>query len=322
MDWNDYITNEIFSERGINVHMFPIMDTRWHKPEGRIIKKVGNRAVFVAQEGSRWDLNCFKFMDFLATYIKNEWDVECSESYQDILEDPYRELTDLLPIYGRSANIYAINKRINPFGIYQREYAIPFRLISKFISCKGWTKDIIKNVLQKISSYKIKTKYALYCENIEGGATWKNKFSNMSEIDEFQSIFDYDIEHKAYSNKVNIKLNSQLGAAFLHNIFSTGYCFIDESLYSLSNNAQILFRKRYLPYTDAAQNVTLNKDKIFHMLGLNNTSNKTVSNKLFKQIIDELVSCNLIKIIGKTKNGSIKTSKVISEINQNIESHQ
>ncbi len=303
---------KIVSERGVNVHMFPMVENRWDKLEGKIIKKVGNRVVFVAQENSRWDLNCFKFMDFLATYIKNDWDDECTEYYQDIIDDPYRNLTDLLPIYNRASNIYVINNHNNPFGIYQREYTIPFRSISKSLSCKGWTKDIIKNTLQKITSCKVKTIYALYCENSEDRSTWANKFSNMCETDEFQSFFDYDIEGKLYSNIAKIKFNSQLGAAFLHNIFSSGYCFIDEPFYCLSKNAQILYRKRYLPYTTAASNVTLNKEKTFHILGLNNSSNKTVSNKLFKNIIEELVDFDLIKIMGKSKNGSIRTSKFSS----------
>lgn len=308
-------------ERGINKHFFPIVDTRWFKHEGKVAKKVGNKTVFVAEENSRWDLNCFKFMDFLSTYIKAEWDDECNEEYNDIIMDPYTDIIYNLPLY-KIENINEMGKRsFNPFTVYTRSYTIPLKLISKSVNCKGFNKEQIFNILEKISNCRIKTHYEIYSEGhtITDGrrrATWKNTFSNMSEVDHFQSLFDYEIiegnvgkNGKVYNYKIKIDFRSQIGAAFIHNVFSTGYCRINESLYKLSRNAQILYRKRYLPYTSVVRRVVLNREKVFDMLGLN-INNYTVAIKTFKLITEELADNNLIKITGKVKNGSIKTSKI------------
>jgi len=313
-------------ERGINIHFYPMVDTRWHKLTGKYIRKIGKKTVFIAQDGSRWDLNCFKFMDFLSTYIKADWDVECSGLFDDIIMSPYTDLIHNLPLFGKHTNVYEINnrRRYSAFGIYQREYEISFKDIKKSESCVGFSKHHILDVLEKIANCKIKTVYAIYSEGnkvIDGKrrASWENKFSNMNDDDSFQSIFDYELvegtvgkDGKTYCNKVIIKFSSQLGAIFLHNVFSTGYCRIDKSLYSLSKNAQILYRKRYLPYTTAATKVVLNHDILFHMLGLN-VKNVTIAKRTFNNVIEELVDSKMIKIVGKTNKDSIITSKIFTK---------
>jgi len=312
---------DIISERGINVHFYPMQSDRWNKLNGKYIRNKNRKPVFIAQENSRWDLNCFKFMDFLSSYVKKEWDIYCFEGYGETVLNVNSELMNIIPLFRNYSKIYEFGKttKFNALDMYKCEYIIPIKTITSFPSCKKMNINHIRDVLNKISSCKVKSEYAIYSEDSIKQPTWQNLFSNLNDTDSFQSFFDFEImsskgkNGKEYNTIIKIKFNSQLGAIFLHNIYSTGYCRITEPFYNLSKNAQILYRKRFLPYTKAAQKVYLNMDPVFHILGLTNTSNKTVALKTFNSIIEELVDFKLIKICEIVNSESIIVSKNINK---------
>jgi len=292
---------KMLSERGFNIHMFPMIQRRGRVfKEDYIRKDSKGKIVFVAKEGSRWNLRCYKFMDWLSTKVRNRFDEYMLAEFPDeglikscndqrigdkccLLYKPTYFLNILDCLKGNDSSYKMLSQS------YQWNPTIPLKQIAKEL---GWEKSHVIKVVEIITNCKMRFSYQIKTGNLYNNSM-KFSFKNFSYVpEEFESFFNVDIK----DGNCNFIFNTGLGLCFIHNLLTGGYELIDENLYKLSESAQLLYRQRIFTYPGFPTTIT--KDYVFNLLGITG-KNKTSNNTLFKKIIEELIEFKLIFIKDK-----------------------
>jgi len=328
------------SERGINYHMFPITGT---VPPGNIIKTRKNQIVFEALEGSQWDLNCYILMDLIATHIRKIFVDRYQRTYGDIpSRSTAHHMTENCPYLSRPDLLDIYQKEIESPGHYAPEitqYAISFDIFpSNYLEqpqLKSWNHKTLKDTLEKITSCKVKCNYQFKSESSEHiNGIRKHDFNHAYQMNTFESLFEYNVilgkrspDNKRYGSYYQLNFNTPLSSVFVHNIYTCAYTLIDQEIYSLSKSAQLLYRKRFLPWSGKYK-TTLKQNTVINDLCINN-KNKTELRKKFNNIIDELYDLKFISIsedvvkdgqrkVVASKFTKVKSTNVVPMIKQNL----
>lgn len=302
----------IISERGINIHFYPVVLLKGRKLKGDYVRYKNKKVDFIADEGSRWDYNCYRLMDFLSTCVREIFDQTCIDQLGQIiktadhptlqtcavlLHSPRRTI-DLDRSYPAD-NQYVEDMR----KFYSIEVQRPVREILKAPSLKGIHASQLRQTIEKAASCRVKVNYQFKSQSDKeiGGHRpfdFKNKYCNFDA--DFTTLFKYEYipgkqstDGKHYNAEYKFMFGSILGGIFIHNIVTGGYSLIDESFYNLSKYANILFRMFLLNYTD--QKTIIDMNTALHRLGFTN-SNPTEQKNYFTKLINELFSARLISL--------------------------
>ena len=292
----------IISERGVNIHFFPIINSRGKNFEGTYIRKNKVGIIeFEAEEGSRWTLGCYNLMDFFATKIRKRFDEECHKRFDKTLKPEDAELRILCPLLENPNDIYDFEKYLNGdqnYNIVEKSltwYRIQIGISVNEILKQSYIKSNqthIKNIVDYASKCKVKISYKFRSKSNDSKYRYHTDFTSTN----FYNLFNYKLKDNFYL----FEFNTMLSVLFLHNLFTGGYEVVDPVVYSLSPSANILYRKRFLPYRNLKQ-VTLDVDTVSYYLGLSQ-KNKTDTRKVFVRTIEELIDSGLINLIRKTSD--------------------
>jgi|GEM_PF-6045710 len=304
---------KMLSERGFNIHMFPMIQRRGRVFEGEYIRKNSKgKTVFVATENSRWNLRCYKFMDWLSSKIRNRFDEYVLAEFPEeglikscndqrigdkccLLYKPSWFLDILNCLKGNDSSYKMLSQN------YQWNPTIPLKQIAKEL---GWEKSHVIKVIETIRDCKVRFSYQIktgILSNDSKNFTFKN-FSYVPE--EFESFFNIEIK----DGSCTFKFNTGLGLCFIHNLLTGGYELIDENLYKLSESSQIVYRQRLFTYSNMITTIT--KNYVFNLLGITG-KNKTNNNSLFKKVIEELIEYKLIVIKDKKDSNHYIVKKYV-----------
>ncbi len=302
----------IISERGINIHFYPIVSLKGRKLEGDYVRYKNKKIDFIAEEGSRWDYNCYRLMDFLSTCVREVFDQTCIDQLGEIIKTADHPTLQTCAVLLHSPNrtidldrnYSADTKYIEEMRkFYSMGLRIPVRELLKAPSLKGIHASHLRKTIEKTSSCRVKVNYQFKSQSdkeINGYRLFdfKNKYCNFN--DDFTNLFDYEyvpgkqsMDGKHYNAEYKFKFGSVLAGIFVHNIVTGGYSLIDESFYNLSKYANILFRMFLLNYTD--QKTIIDMNTATHRLGFTN-SNPTERKNYFIKLINELFSAGLISL--------------------------
>jgi len=315
---------QMLSERGFNIHMFPMIPKRGRVFEGDYVRKNSKgETVFIAKEGSRWNLRCYKFMDWLSTKIRKRFDdnmffmdskLGLVKNIHDYRLSEYILLNrpDLfLNVLDGVQNRFSSNEKLaRP---YKDSYRIYYKEVAKDL---GWEKKHVKKTIEMISNCKFKTKYNIKTAKTYGPRTevsFKHGYSNINS--EFESMFNIN-----FTNSVNLELDvgdcfitfdTGFGICFLHNLFTGGYQLIDDNLYNLSESAQLVYRQRFFTY-NKIPGTQLTMKWVLNFL--NNTSPNISFNKnLFKKIINEIINIEGIEVSREINTTNYKITKGVKK---------
>lgn len=308
----------IISERGINIHLYPVVGSKGKDLARDYIRYKNGNIDFIAEKGSRWSYDCYRLMDFLSTKIRERFDQFCIKETGKIIK--HGDLFNLQSaILLHSPNRV---KELDPSLIcdnshtkemrefYNSEFKISIKEMLKSPCLKGLDGHIIKKVIKKASECNVKVNWFFKSESkIKEGYInydFKNKYSNID--DQFDRLFKFEFiegtkgkDGKSYSNVCNFKFDTILSGIFIHNIITGGYSLIEEPFYSLSKYANILFRMFLLNYTN--QKTTLDVNTVVHRLGFI-YSNPSALKKKFINLVQELYDYGLITLEATESNGS------------------
>lgn len=303
---------QMLSEVGINRHIYPIIQKRGRVFEGDYVKMKGDEIVFRATEDSRWNLRCYKFMDYIASKIRNKFEdynhKQSPGGFIKNLSDPRLEIYSLLM---RPDLIYSIKNGVNNPTGQNGHLATPYVYFPK-LNIKSiakdlkWMKSDVIKIIKMISSYKFKTKYHFLTALTYGSKvnkSYKHSYNNFS--DDYEPVFN--VEFSEDESECIIKFNTGFGICFLHNIYVGGYDLFDEKLYSLTESAQIIYRKRFFTYSKILQ-ATLEKGYVMDILGLHNT-HKTQEQSLFEKIINEIIEKTEVELLDRLCSNRFVLSK-------------
>jgi len=331
---------QLLTERGFNIHMYPMIQRRgrifeetyqnndvelkgYIKLKNGVIdfiaeQKAGNANLFEKDSYSRWNLRCYKFMDWLSTKVRKEFDNDMVRLNPELglittLVDP-RLSTYILTSHPE--NIYNIidaikyphiNNGYNHHSYcYNRPYIINYKIAAKEL---GWEKQHLINTVNTISKCKFKTNYQIKSLNSFGKTTanFNYAYNNLINNRNFESMYNIENIYGGDKNCAKINFNTGFGICFLNNIILGGYQLIDDSLYNLSENTQLVYRQRFLTYNKIPV-TRLTLDWVSNFLGLN-TKNKTELKTTFKKIIKELSLISGIEIMQKVSDDHYLISK-------------
>jgi len=312
---------KMISERGINIHMFPMIQRRGRVfKEDYVRKDSKGQTMFVATEDSRWNLRCYKFMDWLSTKIRKRFD-ECI-----IAENPELGIA-------KTCNDERISKKCNllfkpsnfldilnclkgnqsSYNLLAQPYTwnptITFKQISKEL---GWEKQHVIEVIKIITECKMKFAYSIKTGSLYNNS-YKFNFKSFHYVPEnFESFFNIEINE----DNCTFLFNTGFSLCFIHNIMTGGYELIDDKLYNLSESSQIVYRQRFFTYTKML--TTLTKTYVFNLLGISG-KNITTNNKLFQKIITELIDMKMVDMKEKVELDHYVLRKHIPEKRKIIE---
>ncbi|MCK5604563.1 hypothetical protein KAR91_21930 [Candidatus Pacearchaeota archaeon] len=312
----------LVTERGVNIHIYPFKKS----DKVKVIENKGER-VFIGMVGHQWDYNCFRFMDFISTVIRNAFDRHYLEQGITPVKSSHDSRLCRYSFLSNPTHIQDLQLEFdgNPgfaskdlICAYNPTFDIPIKTMLKSKCLKGMDNSFLRTIIERTSSCMMRYKYQFLSESIRrDNGLIKHDYSRSHQSDTFETFFNFKFipgdvgkNGKLYNSRYKFSFNTILGALFLHNLFTGGYCLIKEPFYSLSKDANMVFRKRFLPWSNMT--TTLKMETVVGNLGLN-WKNKTMLNKKFKDILDELVGNKLIKIekVEKGLCGTLyKTKKI------------
>jgi hypothetical protein len=136
----------IITEKSINKNVFPL------KKNGPREKFKKGECVFRAEEGSEWDHNCYKLVDFLSTKLMEEilsehgiWKIEDS-----FIQDNYFLLD------GDDGNTI---ERIRNSDVYNKIITVHGYELSESLQFKSLGGPTIRSTIEKVSKCKLKCKH-------------------------------------------------------------------------------------------------------------------------------------------------------------------
>lgn len=308
----------ILSERGINIHFYPIVGARGKDLSKDYIRYKNGNIDFIAKEGSRWDYNCYRLMDFLSTKIRERFDQICLRQMGKIIKhDDLLNLHNAILLHSPNRlqeldprNICNNSQTKEMREFYSSDFEVSIKEMLKSPCFQGLDGYAIKKIIKKASDCSVKVNWYFKSESkIKEGYTsydFKHTYSNLDG--EFDQLFNFEFKEgvrgkdgKSYSNICNFKFDTILSSIFIHNIVTGGYSLIEEPFYSLSRYANILFRMFILNYTN--QRTILDMNTVTHRLGLI-YSNPSALKKRFTNLILELYEHRLISLEETEINGS------------------
>lgn len=309
---------QMLSEVGVNRHIYPIIQKRGRVFEGEYVKRDKDEIIFSATEESRWNLRCYKFMDYVSSKIRKgfeDFNYNQNRSLGKIksLSDPRLEKYNLLM---RPDLIYSIKEGVNnPKG--QNGYLagpyiyFPNFIIKNIAKDLKWSKADVIEIIKMISNYKFKTKYYFFTAKVYGTRTLKNyKYF----YDNFSGVHEplFNIEFSEDESECIVKFNTGFGICFLHNLYVGGYNLFDKKkLYSLSESVQILYRKKFFQWGRLPK-VYLGINNVMDILGTKSV-NKTSERLVFHRIISELIEKTEVNLVEKKCENRYELSKGIKE---------
>jgi hypothetical protein len=319
---------KMLSERGFNIHMFPMIPKKGRVFEGEYVRK--NRkgeTVFIAAEGSKWNLRCYKFMDWLSTKLRTRFDDNTFfiNSELGIIKHIYDHRLSEYVLLTKPKWFYDVVDGVqNRFSKneklarpYKESYRIYYKDVSKDLK---WEKKHVKETIEMISKCKFKTRYNFQTTKINNNRTTGNfdhGYTNLnSEFDKmFNVLFNKNTDFD--NGDCLIVFNTSFSICFLHNLFTGGYQLIDNNLYNLSESSQLVYRQRFFTYGNLKFGTYLNIEWVMNFLN-NNSPNKTAKVNLFKKIINELISINGIEIKRKVSDTNYHLTYNIKKQNKII----
>ena len=300
----------LLSEVGINRHIFPIIPKRGRIPKKKkyiedVIKRKDKhgKVIFKATVDSKWNLRCYKFMDWLSSKIKYRFNYRMINPNPNLgiikrLDDPRLHQMVLL---NRPELIHEVLYGVkNPLS-RQGDLATEYRYMIK-LSCKKiakdlkWMKSDVKSIIEMISKYKFITEYKMHTIKLNTSRTGQFKNSKPYIPDDFESLFNIEFD----KDDVEINFNTGYGICFLHNIYTNGHQLVNNSLYKLSENTQFVYRNRFFTYGSLPK-IYVRMDWVFNFLNIT-TTNVTNRKKIFTKIINELEEINEIQLKRKVNN--------------------
>jgi len=301
---------KMLSERGFNIHMFPMIPKRGKIPKnGRFIENVivrkdrQGKVVFKATSDSKWNKRCYIFMDWLSSKIRSNFNLKILTVNPGLgivkrLDDP--RLQDMY-LLNRPDLIHEIIIGVNNpssaqgslGNVYRYSLAVLYKEVAKDLK---WQKNDVKMIIKMISDCKFITEYKM--QTIKPNTTKTGQFIKSYKSYDFESIFNVEINDR----EAEINFNTGYGICFLHNIFTGAYEKIDDNddLYKLSENTQFIYRQTFFTY-GILPKVYLRMDRVFRFLNIT-TENSTNKKKLFKKIINELSTVNRIQLKRKVND--------------------
>lgn len=290
----------IVTERGYNIHIFPVVNRRGKKEEEYVIKNL-----FRVNKYSKWNYNCYRIMDFISTELRSKVEIEMNKIYGEIIIDPEHPFFQNLPYLINPKN--KLNKQflgLNNF--YDFTIKRDIKQILNHPCIKGMSLNSLNKSLDMVNNFEFEVKgYSLYGYN-DNKYDYSYKYSNWGKRSE--KFVDINENFECVENKKNKKRkiifkNTGIFSNILnHNVITRGYCDIKEPFYSLSKYANILYRHNFLSYPN--RTTTLNSKTTSEFLGssINEELHKNKINQRIEYLLNELQDNNLITILSKSKD--------------------
>jgi len=309
------------AERSVNKCFYPIIPKRGKKLEG-----VYKKPAFEATPGSRWTLNCYKFMDFLASKIKDIHDTKFRQVRGRKFNSKESMASEAFPLLQHPHEINRFDEREkfpedpnvkNIIQLYTKTFEISLSEVLKSPCFLKTNTAVVRNTIQTISNCQLKCRFEFKTQNQK---TRKENFQQSCNIaNGYYTLFraeeisgDEGKDGKKYGTKYKIHFENKLGALFLHNVLTGGYNIIGDNeldplvvfnFYRLTEYASIFFRK-FLMHLNTVPIITVSQDLVLDALGVI-TPNQTNRKKLFIRLLNELsIGHDLITIVSKNNDFS------------------
>jgi hypothetical protein len=290
----------IITEKSINKNVFPL------NKNGPREKFKKGECIFRAEEGSEWDHNCYKLIDFLSTKLMEEiliehgiWEIEDSFVQDDFF---------LLDCY--KGDEETMNK-IRDSDVYNKVITVHGYELSDSPQFKKWESKRIKSIIEKVSKCKLKCKHNFLTKTKSEKYILKTSYINtLNWNTPSWSLFDYEVDNgtkgkdgKFYNLKYKFKFGPQFDGQFhsvffLHNIYTKAYDVLPENFYSLtpitSNFYRLYLLGLYSKNKKKDINVHIDFIEAARLLGLTTISESPLKQTI-KRILNELKSKEFIK---------------------------
>lgn len=289
----------MLSEVGINRHIFPMIPKRGRKFEkDYVVVNKKNEPIFIAEKDSRWNIRCYKFMDYLSSLVRDKFNIDMFNENPELgavirLDDPRLSKhyllsapSNFIPIILKGFE-YPKSREGELAIAYNKPIKISYKEAAKDL---GWYKNDVKLIIETILKFKFKTKYEIHTFKKRNSIKSSFKISSYNNLEEdFETLFNVEL------NKDNcvINFNTPFGVCFIHNIHTSGYELINDVIYNLSESTQIIYRKRFFTFSKLL-NVPISKEYVLKHLNIT-TKNSTSKNVLFKKVIKELLTIDSIE---------------------------
>jgi hypothetical protein len=289
----------IITEKSINKNVFPL------KKNGPREKFKKGECVFRAEEGSEWDHNCYKLIDFLSTKLMEEilsehgiWKIEDS-----FIQDNYFLLD------GDDGNTI---ERIRNSDVYNKIITVHGYELTESPQFEKWERKRIKSIIEKTSKCKMKFKHNFLTKTTSDKYTLKTSYLNTLNFNDtpYWSLFDYEVDNgtkgkdgKFYNPQYKFKFGPQFDGQFhsvffLHNIYTKAYDVLPENFYSLTPITSNFYRLYLLGLYSRNKKKDINVHVDFieaaRLLGLT-TKSESPLKQTIKRILNELKSKEFIK---------------------------
>jgi hypothetical protein len=290
----------IITEKSINKNVFPVKKTG---PREKFKK---GECVFRAEEGSEWDHNCYKLIDFLSTKLMEE--ILCEHGIWEIEDSFIQDDFFLL-----DCDVYNTDtmERIRNSDVYNKVITVHGYELLDSPQFKNWESKRIKSIIEKASKCKFKGKHNCLSKTESKKYTLKKSQINTLNFNAPSwNLFDYEVDNgtkgkdgKFYNLKYKFKFGPQFDGQihsvfFLHNIYTKAYDVLPENFYSLtpitSNFYRLYLLGLYSKNKKKDINVHIDFIEVARLLGL---TTKSVSplKQTIKRILNELKSKEFIK---------------------------
>jgi len=300
---------KLYTERNINEQLRPMINARGRSFSDPYIAEfyMTSYPEFKAPSDVRWDLNCYKLIDFLTTSIKLIFDKGFGE-----VSSPYDEKLSGNKLLNDPRLVHAIKNELEggisiTSSIYKNIFIdVSMKRIGRSSIFKNVSNHVIHETILKASSFRLNIPYKFYSKKEDGNYGFvKFRFEG---FDKFFNVIIIDgpegKDGKLYHKRYRFTFDTVLGTLFVHNILCSGWSRLDDNFrddfYNLSRYANILFRMRFLPFNEKPL-ITLKMDEVLASLGITSTNNH-IRKKKFFDLINELRDSNFIDIVSIKDN--------------------
>ncbi len=320
----------LVTERGINYHFYHIIKSKGNKLTEDYIKRRNDEIIFISKKGCSWDYNCYCLMDYFASMYKEAFDkywLDHGGPVTSFFDDRLNlflfmqngdYITELQRDFENPGHLKSI--RMDKLRLaYCPSFKKSIREMLKHPSLKHLDSKLLKQTIEKAASFMVKIRFEYISKRInkKGDLIFDFSKSFNGVNSDFTNVFNYKSKiikvgknNKIYNTEYEFTFDTILGALFIHNLSCQTFTYLDESFYSISKYAHLLYRKRYLSWK--TMTTTLRMDTVLSDLCLQN-KNYYEARKKFISIVEELVDNNLINIQKMSPEGKVikyRTSKV------------
>lgn len=301
------------TDKGIMFRTFPVVPRKRVKfdPEVAVVfSEFGSENAAFQCRGGYFTHHSYRVLDYFVSHwfeiARRNWTAKFGGQYPTkYFGDSLKNLTELTPILNMAGN-GSLNLEHDLLGLCQSmvDYVVidslSDRVMRSHPSLKGISSEALKNVIDRTADARLKVIYSVRTiksiknRQVLGYSNW----SNLGDDQPWSKIFDYRLvdEVKGADGRIlervyKFGFMNPLGVAMIHNTICGGSWSVNQALYQLSSDAQLLYR--YLVITGSRRKNNT-AEFLAHRLAWRETQKARIIQRL-KNLFEEMLKAGLIQ---------------------------